>query len=76
MKRRRRLLKTSAGTTNSIQKRVQEASYLQNPIARRKFNALMKIAVVLGLLSALHGPQYGHFALKLMYGERWANAPG
>ena len=67
---------TSAGKTNSIQKRVQEAFYLLNLIARRKFNALMKIAVVLGLLSALHGPQYCHLALKLLYGERWANAPG
>ena len=50
--------------------------YLLNLVARRKFNALMKIAVVLGLLSALHGPQYCHLALKLLYGERWANAPG
>jgi|TARA_B100000768_G_C11222351_1_gene351141 hypothetical protein len=36
----------------------------------------MKIAVVLGLLSALHGPQYCHLALNLLYGERWANATG
>ena len=36
----------------------------------------MKIAVVLGSLSALHGPQYCHLALNLLYGDRWANAPG
>jgi hypothetical protein len=36
----------------------------------------MKIAVVLGLLSALHGPQYCHLALNILYGDRWANAPG
>jgi len=36
----------------------------------------MKIAVVLGLLSALHGPKYCLLALKLLYGERWANATG
>jgi hypothetical protein len=35
----------------------------------------MKIAVVLGSLSDFHGQQYCHLALKLLYGERWANAP-
>ena len=59
-----------------IQKRVQEHFTHGILIARRKFNSLMKIAVVLGSLSALHGPQYCHLALNLLYGDRWANAPG
>ena len=59
-----------------IQKRVQEHFTHGILIARRKFNSLMKIAVVLGLFSALHGPQYCHLALNILYGDRWANAPG
>ena len=50
--------------------------FILNLVPRRKFNALMKIAFVLGLFSALHGPQYCHLALKLLYGGRWSNAPG
>jgi hypothetical protein len=68
--------KSSAGTTTSIQKRVQETFYLLNLIARRKLNSLMNITVFLGLLSALHDPQYLYLALKLLHGERCANAPG
>ena len=59
-----------------IQKRVQEHFTHWILIARRKFNSLMKIAVVIGLLSALHGPQYCHLALNILYGDRWANSPG
>jgi len=36
----------------------EKSFYLLNLLARRKFNSLMKIAVVLGLLLTLHGQKY------------------
>jgi oligosaccharide translocation protein RFT1 len=37
------------------------------------FATLMRVAGILGLLVALHGPQYSQLAIRLLYGKRWAD---
>lgn len=37
------------------------------------FATLMRVAGILGLLVALHGPQYSKLAIRLLYGKRWAD---
>jgi len=37
---------------------------------------LLKVAWMLGLLAAVHGPQFSQLALRLLYGKRWADAEG
>lgn len=42
----------------------------------RSFSMLLKVAVMLGLIVALNGPQFSYLALRVLYGKRWAEAEG
>ncbi|OUS49339.1 nuclear division RFT1-like protein [Ostreococcus tauri] len=37
------------------------------------FNALLRVAIIFGSTAALMGPHFSWLALRILYGERWAN---
>ena len=42
----------------------------------RRLSLIFKLAFYLGLIVALHGPQYSRLALSFLYGRRWAETEG
>lgn len=42
----------------------------------RRLSLMLKLAFYLGLIVALHGPQYSRLALSFLYGRRWAETEG
>jgi len=59
--------KQTTAQTSIIQLHAQES---------RIFSLLLKVAILLGLIVGLNGPQYSQLALRILYGNRWAEADG
>lgn len=49
------------------------SSKSQSSKEKEVFNALLRVAIIFGSTAAFMGPHFSWLALRILYGERWAN---